>query len=262
MVNHDRDHGFSAGDYAEIQQDNDAAVMYTQPEWNTSWAEGSVGQVVEITGVNGNVLWIDPPLHITLDPNLNPQVRRVGLVTGAGVEHLHVKRLDSGDLVRTGDQTLVAIVFTDDKSMLKIRSNSDVRIRAKREKKGVAKRVFMNLGQLWARVTKGQTDFRVETPSGIAAVKGTEFYGTVDDEGTFTVIGISGLVELFNQFGSVMVRAGQMGRARKGQAPTVQEAKQYEDWAEEMQIEEKELEIEFEDASGQKKTLRIRYREE
>ncbi len=203
---------------------------------------------------------VDRDIALVLKVKGDAKVQRV--ITKQWEQAKRGKRLDSGDLVRTGDQTLVAIVFTDDKSMLKIRSNSDVRIRAKREKKGVAKRVFMNLGQLWARVTKGQTDFRVETPSGIAAVKGTEFYGTVDDEGTFTVIGISGLVELFNQFGSVMVRAGQMGRARKGQAPTVQEAKQYEDWAQEMQIEEKELEIEFEDASGQKKTLRIRYREE
>lgn len=171
------------------------------------------------------------------------------------------KRLDSGDLVRTGDQTLVAIVFTDDKSMLKIRSNSDVRIRGQRTRAGMAKRIFMSLGQMWARVTGGQTDFRVETPSGVAAVKGTEFYGSVEQDGTFTVIGISGLIELFNQFGSVLVHQGETGTVRQGQAPTVQPTQEYEDWAAEEGDQEKEIEIEFEDASGRKKTLRIRYRE-
>jgi len=34
---------FSAGDFAEIQQDNDASLMYTQSSWNTSWGSKCCG---------------------------------------------------------------------------------------------------------------------------------------------------------------------------------------------------------------------------
>ncbi|NOZ57549.1 MAG: hypothetical protein GXO73_12265, partial [Calditrichaeota bacterium] len=158
---------------------------------------------------------VDRDVALVLKSKGDAKVRKA--ITKKWEQAKRGKRLDSGDLVRTGEDGLVALVFTDDKSMLKVRANSDVTIRAKREKKSVSKRIFMEVGQLWAKVTKGQTDFRVETPSGVAAVKGTEFYGMVDRDGTFTVIGIQGLVELFNRYGSVMVGPGKTGRVRRGE---------------------------------------------
>ncbi len=202
---------------------------------------------------------VDRDVALVLKSKGDAKVRKA--ITKKWEQAKRGKRLDSGDLVRTGEDGLVALVFTDDKSMLKVRANSDVTIRAKREKKSVSKRIFMEVGQLWAKVTKGQTDFRVETPSGVAAVKGTEFYGMVDRDGTFTVIGIQGLVELFNRYGSVMVGPGKTGRVRRGEAPKTQPTGQFDDWAKEDKT-GKTLEIEFEDASGQKKVLKIRYEEQ
>jgi hypothetical protein len=198
---------------------------------------------------------VDRDVALVLRAEGEARVQRV--VSKQWEDVVRGKRLDSGDLVRTGAKALVAVVFTDDKSLLKIRSNSEVVIRGSRQQASVAKRILLNLGEIWARVAQGQADFRVETPSGVAAVKGTEFYATMDAEGTFTVIAVSGLLELSNQFGSAFLRAGETGQMRKGEPPSVTPTTGYEDWAREQPGEE-EIEIEFEDSSGGKKILRIR----
>lgn len=88
---------FKQGDTAEIQQDNDAAVMYTDPEWNQPWAQDAVGQFFRVTDVAENTLSIDRPLHIDFQNQLNPRARPNGLIENVGIEDLHIKRLDAGD---------------------------------------------------------------------------------------------------------------------------------------------------------------------
>ncbi len=167
-------------------------------------------------------------------------------------------RLTSGDKIRTGRQALVAIVFTDDKSMMKIRAESEVTVRGTRDRKGIAKRVYMQAGNMWAKIQPGGRGYRLETPSGVAAVKGTEFYGIVDSFGSMTIIGIEGVLELFNDLGKVMVNKGQTGKAGKGSKPAVTETEQLDDWAKDGDIEE--LIIEFENNDKIKKQLKLRYR--
>lgn len=168
-------------------------------------------------------------------------------------------RLVSGDQIRTGRDALVVIVFTDDKSMMKIRSESEVTIHGKREEKGIAKRVYMGAGEMWAKIQPGGRGYRLETPSGVAAVKGTEFYGIVDSFGSMTIIGVEGIMELFNELGKVLVNKGQTGQAGKGSIPNVSSTTQFNDWAnadENIQ----ELIIEFENADKLKKQLKIQYK--
>ncbi len=169
------------------------------------------------------------------------------------------QRLSSGDRIRTGDDALVAIVFTDDKSMLKIRSEAEVSLGGQRTEKGVAKRLAMDFGEMWAKVNPNGAGFRMETPSGVAAVKGTEFYGVVDALGNMTIIGIDGLVELLNNLGSVLVGKGQTGQAQKGQKPGLGDSGQFDDWAKLDQT-EGNIEIEFENADGVKKQIEIQYK--
>jgi len=170
------------------------------------------------------------------------------------------RRLTSGDRIRTGEEALVALVFSDDKSMMKIRSDSEVSIRGERKKRGITKRLFMGLGEMWAKVNPRGGGFRLETPSGVAAVRGTEFYGLVDTEGITTIIGVSGVVELFNELGSVLINEGETGQATKGQAPTVGESTNFPNWGGEDEEGSGEIELEFEDEDGFKKRLKIKYR--
>jgi hypothetical protein len=141
------------------------------------------------------------------------------------------KRLNNGDKIQTGENALVALVFTDDKSMMKIRSNSRITLEGNRSEKGIAKKIAMTLGSLWAKIIPGGGGFTMETPSGIAAVKGTEFYAIVDGGGNTSIIGISGLVQLMNELGSVMVNMGETGVLSKNSKPKTEKTQSLDDWA-------------------------------
>ena len=90
---------FSPGGFAEMQPDNDWDVMDPENVWrNDSWApEGCVGQMFEVVAVNGNIVTVDPPVHLDYSPAMNPQIRPMGLVTGAGIEGLYLTRLNTAD---------------------------------------------------------------------------------------------------------------------------------------------------------------------
>ncbi|MCD6165501.1 FecR domain-containing protein [bacterium] len=169
-------------------------------------------------------------------------------------------RLDSGDKIRTGENSLAAIVFTDDKSLMKIRSRSSVRIQGKREGKSISKRIFMALGNAWFKIKRQRSEFRLETPTGVAAVKGTEFYTIVDEDGNMTVFAVEGIIELINKYGSVLLRQGEKGYSDGKTPPTSEQTGQTPQWGHEDEAPKAgELEIEYEDANGVKKTLRIEY---
>jgi hypothetical protein len=190
---------------------------------------------------------------------------QIGTEAGAWQNAARGARLHAGAQVRTGDQALAAIVFTDDKSLLKVRSNSKVVINGKREaavsgSQRIAKTIAMEIGELWAKVTKGSAPFRVETPSGVAAVKGTIFYTALTADGRMLIICLDGVVELINSLGSVLVNAGQTGVCAPNMMPEAHSSTSDEmpNWANEGEG-NGELEIEFQDQNGQKKKLKIRY---
>jgi len=166
-------------------------------------------------------------------------------------------RLDSGQKIRTGEGSLAALVFTDDKSLLKVRPNSTVTIEGKREKEGIVKRISLAFGEIWAKVTRQKTRLRVETPSGVATVKGTEFSALYSD-GEFFVFCQEGLMELFNQFGTMALGANEMARLVQGSPPERIEGDP-NDIFDLSDDEIRQLEIEFEDEDGNKKKLILEF---
>ncbi len=89
--------GFTVGSYAELYLENDPDVMYTQSNWNQSWAQQAVGQMVKVTQIAGNTLYFDPALNIPLDENWQPSVRPTGLVENIKISDLYMERLIAGD---------------------------------------------------------------------------------------------------------------------------------------------------------------------
>ena len=87
---------FSAGQFAEIQQENDPQVMYTRSKWNQSWAQNSVGQLFEVKGVEGNRVTFKTPLHISFSERLNPQIRPQDFVRNVGFENFYIQKLEAG----------------------------------------------------------------------------------------------------------------------------------------------------------------------
>ena len=93
---------FVVGEFAEIRQDNDWAVMDPENFWrdpaNVDWVpEYCVGQMFEVVAVNGNTVTVDPPVHFTYNPAMNPQLRPQGLVVGVGIQGLYLTRLNTAD---------------------------------------------------------------------------------------------------------------------------------------------------------------------
>jgi hypothetical protein len=85
---------FSVGDYCELIENNGAWDV--QP---VSWADNSVGQIVRLTYINGDTLFLATPLRIDYDPLLSPRIQKITPATEVGIECLQVSRADS---VHTG----------------------------------------------------------------------------------------------------------------------------------------------------------------
>lgn len=88
---------FRPGAFAVLREANDPAVMYTDPMWKQAWAESAVGQVVKVVSQSGDTVTIEDPLRMDYQPSLSPQIRGIEPVQHAGIESLHLKRLDRGD---------------------------------------------------------------------------------------------------------------------------------------------------------------------
>lgn len=124
------------------------------------------------------------------------------------------ERLRHLDLVATSANTRAALRFTDDGSILRINPGSQVRLTTGDERGAVVRTLELEFGEVWARVNRRPgAEFRVQTPAGVAAVKGTEFLVRVDSAGAALVVTLEGVVEFFNPAGRTEVTAGQRASA-------------------------------------------------
>lgn len=80
---------FAPAEYAEIWQNNGA-----WDEVPADWAVNSVGQIVQVDHVNGDTIFLESPLRITYEAQLDPRIRRIMPKVNAGIECLKIKRQD------------------------------------------------------------------------------------------------------------------------------------------------------------------------
>ena len=90
---------FANGDYAIIQQTNDAS-------WNITdtWAANSAGQIVKIIDVSGNMLTLETPLRHDYPLSRTPSIRKISPNLNSGVENLKLERLLAGDNTTRNNQ--------------------------------------------------------------------------------------------------------------------------------------------------------------
>ena len=81
-------HGLQAGDYLQTTMDDADLVT-------SSWARGFVGQLVGVTAVSADTLFLDRALRLDLPLARSPSIRRVHPITNIGVHCLSLERLDS-----------------------------------------------------------------------------------------------------------------------------------------------------------------------
>ena len=82
--------------------------------------------------------------------------------------------LSDGDKIRTGKSGFAAIIFIDDKSILKIKEDSEAVITGKRTAASISKKINMDGGIIRATISKQGVDFVIQTPTSVASVKGTD----------------------------------------------------------------------------------------
>ncbi|MFH2024653.1 MAG: FecR domain-containing protein, partial [bacterium] len=117
--------------------------------------------------------------------------------------------LHIGDAIMTAEDGFVAVIFTKDKSLVKIRKNSEVSIREEYS----VRTVKVNEGRVLASVTPGvKGSFRIETPTSVASVKGTKFWTVTSSQFGDRFYGIEGNVNVMNLITGVEsnMAAGQM----------------------------------------------------
>lgn len=173
--------------------------------------------------------------------------------------------LYNGDELISKDESLAAIRFVDDGAIIKLFSNSILTITTKKEEDKLGKQLYLEVGELWSKVKKESGSYQVETPTAVAAVKGTDFLTDVKENGDTWLFTFQGVVELKTEKGSVEVGEGETGIAAKDKAPSTrktEEGEVDEKTKEEIEseIESNLMEIEFKDANGEIRTMKIYYK--
>ncbi len=171
--------------------------------------------------------------------------------------------LDGGDKIRTGEKGFIALAFTDDKSQLKIRPNTELTLNAERDEEfNLAKRVNMDIGELFADVKRQKGSLQLVTPTSVASVKGTEFWLLVQTDGQTQLLAIEGIIEFINTLsGQVLdVTAGTFAISNPDGTIDVGELESIDlpEFLEET-FGVKSIEIHFQDDEANRKSLIINY---
>lgn len=150
------------------------------------------------------------------------------------------ENLDIGDVVKTGEDSRAAIILRDE-SLIKLSENSRVTIKdvlstAKQVSTGVSDKteIDQNSGEMWIRTKDRAGEMEINTRSGSAAIRGTEFVIRADDGKTVLTI-LDGSAELSNPHGSVLVAVNEQGESTPDSAPvkralTVEETENAVQW--------------------------------
>lgn len=135
--------------------------------------------------------------------------------------------LAAGNYARTGDLSAMAILFAD-KTQMRLAQNSMVQIKEMPDR-GVTV-LELNAGRVWAQTKRKPAQsaegtaastamLKIHGPNAIAGIRGTDWEMEVDKEGRTRLAVLHGVVEFYNDLGSVTVRNNEQALAEKGKAP-------------------------------------------
>jgi len=128
------------------------------------------------------------------------------------------QKLAQGNFVRTGDSSRMGVLLAD-QTQVRLAANSMIQIKQVGDGRDRGTVINQSAGRTWSQSKSVPKTLTIETPSALAAIRGTDWELVVDEEGTATLTVLSGEVQLSNEQGSVSVAAGEQGRAQKGMAP-------------------------------------------
>jgi len=107
--------------------------------------------------------------------------------------------ITDGDRIKTGPDGFTVIIYIDDKSVVKVKENTELIVKGNRKTGSINKQVDIDTGTLRAQVNKQRKgDFVVQSATSVASVKGTDFWFISDPVNGDMIIGLEGLVNLMN----------------------------------------------------------------
>lgn len=180
------------------------------------------------------------------------------LITGA--------ELLNKDVLESGEEAFAALKFIDGSSIVKLFPNSILEINAEQDQKNLKKKTMLNMGELWAKVTKQTGAFEIETPTTVVSVRGTNFLVGVDENGYTNLTTFSGTVEMKNKQDNQSVLVGEGEKAYStGSGEIIVSEFALEDLDPEIleliesESEGETLKIELEGPDGEKRTINIEF---
>ncbi|MDP8242100.1 MAG: FecR family protein [Candidatus Celaenobacter antarcticus] len=131
--------------------------------------------------------------------------------------------LYDGDMILTKENSFAIVKFSDNGAISKVFSNSTLTINMSQREQSFMKTLTLDVGRVWSEVTKGKGDYYIQTPTSVAAIKGTGFMTNVDTQTGFTTLQVyEGTVEFSNEFGKIEVPAGNQGFSNGIDPPSFQ----------------------------------------
>jgi len=175
--------------------------------------------------------------------------------------------ITAGDKVKTGEGGLAIIKFND-KSIVKVRENSEILITGTVDENTVLKEVGMQKGVIGFIIGKQNTneEFHFTSPTSVAAIRGTGGAFIVGPSSD-TLVVTEGLIRFTNTVSNESgdVAAGFTGISKSDGSLEVRASTQAEGTAAQALVKAGEsenlLEFELQDGQGNKKKLKIDYRE-
>ncbi len=172
--------------------------------------------------------------------------------------------LNDEDFIKTGANAFAVLIYLDDKSMVKLKGNTNLEIRGKRLGKGLEKNLEITGGTIRAVVSEQRRgEFTVTSPTSVASVKGTSFWMVTNSQTGDIVYNEEGVVQLTNlTSGDIVDLLGnQTGISTTdgglSVAVTIAENIPIDD--DDSGQEPRELRIRFRDSDGTEKVLIIKY---
>jgi len=173
--------------------------------------------------------------------------------------------LSHQDKIKTGKNGYIALMYLDDKTVVKMLDNSDLTIMGDRSGNKINKSLDIKYGRIAANVKpqKGK-EFRISTPTSVASVKGTEFAIQSDPSSGDSFTLIEGLIEVTNSVTgeSTQVQEGETAISTPDGSLDVAETTSDDlDGFEEASMEPptQELRFEVEDENGNIKEILIKF---
>ena len=133
--------------------------------------------------------------------------------------------ITQGDRIRTGAVGAVEITFENDFSIF-LRPDTTLEITAARKKSAVylLYKLFLDIGKTISKIkqsTGKETRFEIQTPSAVAAARGTEFRTGVDTDITTRLEVLAGKVNVQAAKKEVEVKAGEGTAVEKDKPPAI-----------------------------------------